>query len=86
MHRNITSKFFSGDPWVPSIQVFPLMFDTSLFTYSVCIEDLAVYCILNIKLQLMSVELLLADKGGILNRSAVQRERDDILVPFMYLS
>lgn len=76
MHRKITSKFFSGDPccWVSSIQVFPLVFDMSLFPYSVCIDDFAICCILNIKLQLMSVELLLADKGGILNRSAVQRE------------
>lgn len=76
MHRKIASKIFGGDPrsWVRTMQVFPLVFDISLFLSSACIEDSAIYCILHIKLQLMSVEVLLADKGGILNRSAVQRE------------
>jgi len=45
-----------------------------LIPSSACMEDSAVYCSLHIKLQLMSAEVLLADKGGILNRSAVQRE------------
>lgn len=56
------------------MHLFPLVFDISLFPSSACLEDSAIYCILHIKLPLMSVEVLLADKGGILNRSAVQRE------------
>lgn len=46
----------------------------NLFSSMACIEDFAVFWIYHIKSQLMSVEVPVADKGGMVNRSAVHRK------------